>query len=211
MASNINQEGTPPALQTLFLSIASQFPRLVPMTQALDMLSLVAQTVNRNSQNPNFWQDTISAVGLIGPVTHYLISLPRAISVSGQVSQDLVLAELLRLICLNILSRLKGLFSLTTSDEMPLMTRFLGTLPYLTQVQEHDDLVSIRIWMLTTFALLQRGDQDELLIPYIRAMIGLKDLPNAYCVIPLVKELIWFDVLVEAEEVIRLTDKIETA
>lgn len=57
--------------------LPQEYPLLSPVNHALQMLSSLAENVNSNSHDPAFWEQDVTAIKLIVPVTHHLLSLPR--------------------------------------------------------------------------------------------------------------------------------------
>ncbi|KAF4554913.1 Hypothetical protein D9617_3g019820 [Elsinoe fawcettii] len=207
--ANVLEYKAPRCLQSLLLDVLSTFNQLSPICRAMYMLSSVARNINQHSGDAGFWNDAISAVNMLGPVTHYLLSMPRQDWTPGTTSPELAVAELTRLVCLLILSRLKGKFLLNTVDSHGLASAFMARLHELPSIKTSRCLEDLKLWSLITFALLHHGGHDEALIPDIRAAIGSDDIFRATHAMDLVRGLLWVDVLIDAGRVERLMYDIE--
>ncbi|CAG9977263.1 unnamed protein product [Clonostachys byssicola] len=194
-ATDKSPRETPPALRSLILYMSLAFPQLTPISEALCMTSSVARKVNTNSHDSDFWKDAVGAMELLGPVTHHLLSACRIDSVGINASRIQVLGEIVRLVCLMLLSRLKGLFSLNTLDMTPLWTRFMATLSVFVINRDAACLDGLELWALVTSALVQPGQGMEELLPHIEAAMRSKGSTDIHEAIKLTKELIWIDII----------------
>lgn len=186
---------TPPALRSLIFYMNLAFPQLSPISEALCMMYSVAHKVNTNSHNPDFWNDSIGALDLLGPVTHHLLSACRISEVGSDISRIRILGEMVRLVCLMLLSRLKSLFSLNTLDMTPLCTNFTTTLSLFVTNREATYVDNLELWALVTSALVQPSDGMEELLPHIEAITRSKVSTDIHGAVELTKELIWIDAI----------------
>ncbi|KAF5003983.1 hypothetical protein FDECE_9483 [Fusarium decemcellulare] len=200
--ANKSAKETQPALRFLISYMKLASPQLSPILGALCMMSSVAQKVNSNSHNPDFWKDGVSAIHLLGPVTHHLLSACRVFQAGSATSEVLILGEMIRLTCLMLLSRLKGIFSLNTWDMAPLWANFMTTLslPVTDKVTTHVN--DLGLWALVTCALVQPGDDMEELLPHIEAAMRAKGITDMHGAIDLAKSLIWIDAIEGQGEVL---------
>ncbi|RSL85663.1 hypothetical protein CEP52_016076 [Fusarium oligoseptatum] len=200
--ANESAKGTLPALRFLASYMKLAFPQLSPVSEALCMMSSIAQKVNSNSHRPDFWKDSVSAINLLGPVTHHLLSVCRVCQIGGEASEVLILGEMIRLTCLMLLSRLKGLFSLNTLDMVSLWANFMTTLslPVMDRVTTH--LNDLGLWALVTCALIQPGDGMEELLSHIEAAMRAKGIADMHGAIDLARALIWIDAIEGQGEVL---------
>jgi hypothetical protein len=87
----------------------------------------VADFVNDNAHRPQFWkhENDLSAIKLIGPATHFLLSMPSlsAPTLNDSIDSVGLLKEMVRLVLLILLAGLKG-FSLTSDELGPLQEKF---------------------------------------------------------------------------------------
>lgn len=171
------------------------FPQLLSISEALCMMSSVARKINTNSHDSDFWNDGVGAMDLLGPVTHHLLSASRIYSVGSDVSGIQVLGEIVSLVCLTLLSRLKGLFSLNTLDMTPLRTRFMTQLSLFDINRDAANLHGLKLWALLTSALIQPSDGRGELLPYIEAVMRCEGSMDIHGAIDLTKALLWIDVI----------------
>ncbi|KAK7221365.1 hypothetical protein V2G26_009368 [Clonostachys chloroleuca] len=188
-------DNAPPALRSLVFYMKLAFPQLSPISEALCMMSSVARKVNTNSHNSDFWSDGVGAMDLLGPVMHHLLSACRIYSVGSDVSGIQVLGEVVRLVCLMLLSRLKCLFSLNTLDMTPLRTRFMTQLSLFNINRDAAYLHGLKLWALVTSVLIQPSDGMEELLPYIEAVMRCEGSMDIRGAIDLTKALLWIDVI----------------
>ncbi|KAI8713683.1 hypothetical protein NCS52_01213600 [Fusarium sp. LHS14.1] len=122
--------------------------------------------------------------------------------VDGEASEVLILGEMIRLTCLMLLSRLKGLFSLNTLDMVTLWANFMTTLslPVMDTVTTH--LNDLGLWALVTCALIQPGDGMEELLSHIEAAMRAKGIADMRGAIDLARALIWIDAIEGQGEVL---------
>ena len=196
--SDVVDEDLQPAMRTLLLSVRLVFPWLSPIAQALRMMSSVAKTVNANSFNQDFWRDAVGAVVLLGPVTHYLLSLQRPTGPISEASRAVIVSELARLTCLIFLSRLKALFTLNALDIERLSLKILSSAAQSTNDDgENDILTDVKLWAVVSSALLLPCNQARALLPYIRATARAKGISEVSSAVDLAKRLIWIETLEE--------------
>ncbi|KAJ3550113.1 hypothetical protein NM208_g143 [Fusarium decemcellulare] len=207
--ANKSAKETLPALRFLISYMKLASPQLSLISEALCMMSSVAQKVNSNSHSPEFWKDGVSAIHLLGPVTHHLLSACRACQVGSEASEVLILGEMIRLTCLMLLSRLKGMFSLNTLDMATLWANFMTilSLPVMDKVTTH--LNDLGLWALVTCALVQPGDGMEELLSHIDAAMRAKGITDMHGAIDLAKALIWIDAI-EGQGEILLAGKMDS-
>lgn len=162
------------------------------------MMSSVAKTVNANSFNQDFWRDAVGAVVLLGPVTHYLLSLQRPTGPISEASRAVIVSELARLTCLIFLSRLKALFTLNALDIERLSLKILSSAAQSTNDDgENDILTDVKLWAVVSSALLLPCNQARALLPYIRATARAKGISEVSSAVDLAKRLIWIETLEE--------------
>ncbi|KAH7136397.1 hypothetical protein EDB81DRAFT_693487 [Dactylonectria macrodidyma] len=209
-APNMSPEAMPPAMRLLLPRMQLEFPQLSSISEALYMMSSVAQRVNSNSHSLDLWRNEVGAVSLLGPVTHHLLSLPHMSGFRSDAPGAIVVGEMVRLVCLMLLSYLKGLFSLNTLDMVPLCAKFMAAAARPTRDDEVGQLNDLRLWALITSGLLLSNDDTRALLPHIRAamrFLGITDIHHAF---DLAKGLLWLHV-VEGQGEAQLTEVIGTA
>ncbi|KAF4468831.1 hypothetical protein FALBO_4279 [Fusarium albosuccineum] len=200
--ANKSAKETLPALRFLVSYMKLASPQLAPISEALCMMSSVAQKVNSNSHNPDFWKDGVGAINLLGPVTHHLLSVCRVYQVDIEASEVLILGEMIRLTCLMLLSRLKGMFSLNALDMAPLWANFMTKLPLPVTDKVTTHLNDLELWALVTCALVQPGDGMEELLSHIEAAMRTRGITDMHGAIDLAKALIWIDAIEGQGEVL---------
>jgi hypothetical protein len=166
------------------------------MASILALVSSVADTINLNSHSASFWEKDIEAITLLCPCIHTLLSMPRlpiGFLMLPEAS-DLIMGEILRLVCLLLMSNLKGLFGLPSNEQESLWAKLEGLVSQHARVLE-DRHFELKIWAFMTAALLQsRGNRGV----YLRELHQNETSSNHHPpeeIIRLAREMIWINIL----------------
>jgi len=190
-----------PELDILMLNIQGPHPSLLPALRALEMLSAVAAIVNRQGDDPAFWQDDVRAIHILAPLAHYLLSMQRiqpGDSIALQ-SPELVVGEMARLACLMLLSGLKGRYpDFDTTDMTSLWSRLVAISSLNTECSGY--LLDLQLWALITSGLLQEAVQRALLIPTTQRAYRRSGYTHAREVVSMVRHVAWINILEDANE-----------
>ncbi|KAK5994630.1 hypothetical protein PT974_05112 [Cladobotryum mycophilum] len=146
----------PPKLQAMIADLSQASPELASAARALEMVSSVADVVNLKSHSLLFWQSDVDALKLTSPTIHFLLSMPRLPeNISTEASpHNLVAREMVRLVCLMIMSKLKQNFSFFAAEWVGLQEK-LDRLLIQHSALLIDQCRELRIWALVTVALLR--------------------------------------------------------
>ncbi len=180
------------------------------MPKILQMMSSVANTVNRHDSDALFRGVDVEAVNILTPLTHYLLSMPRIPGIHPPEFESdlLVLRELVQLACLMLLSGLKKRFSLNASDMTRLRERLLSLLA--AETEETTGMFNeLRLWALVTSALLQSSQDRAAFVHDIRRLMIELGLRRAYEAINITKVVIWIENL-EAQEEAQLVQEVDS-
>ncbi|KAK2018633.1 hypothetical protein LZ32DRAFT_643727 [Colletotrichum eremochloae] len=176
-------------------------PNSIAMTQtiqALERVLFVANEVNTKGHSPLFWHQDEVGMSLLGPCIHFLLSMPRpSEDLDTTLRLDELITEMVRLISLCLMSRLKAMFSFNAPEQAQLESklsrftfsyaRFLGG-PYR----------DLKVWVLVTASLLQDGGSRDVYLDEIRRDMAVTDETDATVCVQIAKDFIWFEVLGEA-------------
>lgn len=168
---------------------------MVQTVQGLERVSLVAKEVNEKGTSPLFWRQDVDGLNLLGQCIHFLLSMPRlpkALDYSPE--SDELIAEMVRLVSLCVMSRLKAMFSFNAPEQAQLGQRLSAlTTSYTRQIcGRYRDL---KIWVLVTAALLHDGVGRDVYLSEIRYEMDAAGETDAHACVQIAKDFIWFDAL----------------
>lgn len=128
------------------------------MEEAIQFLRSTASTVNSNSHSQMFWQSDIQGIEVIGPCSHFLLSMevlptPTAFEADHDAS---IVMELIRLTGLMFMTSLKERFYFSISEKDSLHEKLVCFLCSNTACL-HTAYPSILEWALVTACLLQQN------------------------------------------------------
>lgn len=202
--SKISLKGMPSRLQELLLRLEQDSSDLASMSQALESVFVVANAVNINGHATLFWHQDIEAMNLLGPCIHFLLSMPRpSDNLDAALEPSRLIMEMVRLVGLCIVSKLKALFTLNTPEQALLESRFAN---FMSSYMEHLDSSyrDLKIWALITACLLQHRGSRVLYLREIRREMAAIGEENATNLVDIAKEIIWIDLWrVSADELTR--------
>ncbi|KAL7931573.1 hypothetical protein V8C35DRAFT_309827 [Trichoderma chlorosporum] len=155
---DISISEAPPRLQAFLLQVGNKPFDIAGAGKALQLLSRIANMVNLNSHSALFWTDDMGAFSLIGPVIHCLLSMPRFSSdfVNLPNADDLIMREMVRLIGLVLMSKLKEMFAFFSIETAVLQEKFAHFVPYTRRLSK--TYLEVKLWALVTAALLDTRD-----------------------------------------------------
>ncbi|KAJ9610418.1 hypothetical protein H2200_005195 [Cladophialophora chaetospira] len=201
-ASCLNDSSLPqgvlsPPLQRLVLRLSHRSYAYAQIATALEASARLADCVNENAHNAEFWKDAATTAKLMTPITHLLLSMPRLSDCNAASSEypGLLHAELSRLAMLMLLARLKQAFSLISEE-----TRALGN-HYSTLIHTapcFDDRFSeLALWAHITVAIVEQAQSRKMHVDAISMMMKTLGIQNSGEAIQRAKRLVWIDVLME--------------
>ncbi|KAJ5098721.1 hypothetical protein N7532_005722 [Penicillium argentinense] len=192
--SNRSSRLPAPRLQALLVQPMS--PTFLPASQALRMVSSIADVININSRCASFWKKDIDAIRMIGPCIHFLLSMPRLPSDFMVMAdpEDLIARELIRLTCLMLMSKLKELFAFPPSEQDSLHARLAG---FVSQnVKTLGKMyIELKVWALVTVALLRYHDGRDVYVQEMKREMSAMDKPSPSEFTEIAKDIIWIDIL----------------
>lgn len=186
----------PHRLRALLVQI-EQMPAYISVVgDALQMVSSIADVVNRGSHSALFWKKDIDAITLLGPCIHFLLSMPRLPNdfATPPQASDLIIREILRLVGLLIMSRLKTMFGLPASEQAALQAK-LGDLVAQHAISLEERHRELETWALVTAALLQNRGERGVYVQEIRRVVSEMVNQSPRDVIELAEEMIWINIL----------------
>lgn len=108
--------------------------------------------------------------------------------------EDLIAREMVRLACLMLMSRLKGLFAFPASERVALQARLAGFVS-----QEAKTLgkryFELKIWALATVALLQHRGGRGVYIREMQREMRTMDNPTSFDAPGIARDIVWIDIL----------------
>lgn len=194
------QRGEPsPSVQALILRLNEASVELGEVGQALERAAYVASFVNKNAHQPQFRKDGASATKLIGPVTHFLLSMPRLpdFTQDGNRYSELLLREMIRLALLILLAGLKRAFSLISDELGQLQERF--SILLLLETNTYPLFPELSLWAIVVVASLNQGPSREFQIAEIRRAMRHMNILTSEAAIEVAKNVIWIEALTISE------------
>lgn len=195
VTTNSTIRGAPPRLQAILLQLQQMPPSISIIADALQQVSEIADIVNLNSHATAFWKKDVDAILLIGPPMHHLLSMPRLPREFATLPDagDLVVRELIRLVCLLIMSALKQKFTFFTVERDTIqakLAQFIASnLQYIGF--EHRE---IKIWALITAALLEERSMRELYLMKLEDE-ALASHTSPQSLVNIARDIIWLGCL----------------
>ncbi|KAM0257272.1 hypothetical protein ACHAQJ_004510 [Trichoderma viride] len=195
VTTNSTIRAAPPRLQAILLQLQQMPPSISIVADALQKVSEIADIVNLNSHYIAFWKKDVDAILLIGPSMHHLLfmpMLPKEFAILPDTG-DLVVRELIRLLCLLLMSVLKQKFTFFTVERGTIqakLTQFIASnLQYIGSKYRE-----IKIWALITAALLEERTMRELyLIKLEDEALASHNSPQS--LVNIAMDIIWLDCL----------------
>ncbi|KAH8799772.1 hypothetical protein F5884DRAFT_116985 [Xylogone sp. PMI_703] len=185
----------PLRLQLLLLQLNNISADTFQASQALQNLSKIADVVNVNSYSDLFWKNEMGAFSLLIPFIHFLLWMPR-LPINFDDSPDtgdLILREMVRLVCLILMSRLKEVFKFFTVEKAELQAKFASLLPLTRNLS--GIYLQVKAWALVTVALLSESDIRELYLGEILSAVPSVTDEGVYALVEEAREFIWIDIL----------------
>ncbi|KAK1570117.1 uncharacterized protein LY79DRAFT_570432 [Colletotrichum navitas] len=191
-------ENLPIRLQELLSRLGPNSIAVTQTIEALERVYFVMNEVNTKGHSPLFWHRDENAISVLGPCIHFLLSMPRLPeNLDATLRLDELGAEMVRLISLCLMSRLKAMFSFNAPEKARLenklsrftvsYTRYLGG-PYR----------DLKVWALVTASLLQNGGGRDVYLDEIRRDMAATGETDATACVRIAKDIIWFEVLGKA-------------
>ncbi|KAK1991590.1 hypothetical protein LX36DRAFT_590173 [Colletotrichum falcatum] len=188
----------PLRLQELLSRLDSDSIAMTHTTRALEKIFFVANEVNTKGQSPLFWRRDEDGMSLLGPCIHFLLSMPRLSEKLGAtVGSDELITEMVRLVGLRLMSRLKAMFSFLAPEQARLESRLSRfTVSYSRYIDgPYRDL---KVWALVTASLLQSGGGRDVYLDEIRRDMAATGETDATACVRIAKDFIWFGILGKA-------------
>ncbi|KPM35708.1 hypothetical protein AK830_g10862 [Neonectria ditissima] len=193
---NTSLRGVPPRLQTLLLQLEQMPCDVSSAGEALRMTSTIADVININSYSTSFWKRDMDAIIMLGPCIHFLLSIPRLSNSldTTNISEDLIAREIVRLVCLVIMSTLKESFAFFASERVALQAKVSRFVPQNAK-RLGEKYFELRIWALVTAALLQQRDERGVYIQELRREMRALGVSTPHELLEIARGIIWIDIL----------------
>lgn len=166
--------------------------------QALERVFLVAKEVNNKGTSPLFWQRGEDGLHLLGPCIHFLLSMARLSENQECILEpDELVMEMVRLVGLCLMSRLKAMFTFNAPEQVQLGAKLAG----FTACYSHyigDPYRDIKIWALVTAALLHDGANRVVYLSALRQEMTMTGGMNAAACVQFAKDFVWFEAFGDA-------------
>lgn len=199
-----------PRLQAVLLQVDTLASSTNIISQALKMTSSVACIVNLNSHSDAFWKRDLEAISLIGPCLHLLLRMPRfwEENQGDEGREFLVVRELVRMVCLLLMTALKELFGMVSGERFSLESKLANFLKdniqYVTNTY-----ADLRTWIAITAAALQQTSAGAADMLRLRSA-GEPTIQPLQDSIAIAREMIWIDI-VESPVVDLWTNHVQSA
>lgn len=195
VTTNSSIRAAPPRLQAILVQLQQMPPDIAIAADTLQKISDVADIVNLNSHSAVFWTKDVESILLIGPPMHHLLSMPRLPEDFDTLPDTggLVVRELIRQVCLLIMSALKQKFTFFTVERGTIQAK-LAQLITSNLYYIGPEYREIKIWALVTAALLEERTMRELYLTKLEDE-ALESHSSPQSLIDIARETIWFDSL----------------
>ena len=158
------------------------------------LLFSVSEQVNLAHRGLDFWRDESTAIKLLAPLSHALLSLPDLTS-SGDSRDVSVLFEITRRTCLVLVGRLKTLYSFHASELAALQTNLVCTLES-SETTWITCLPELALWSLVSVALAMDQSYMAVLSTSIQNAMSTCCIESAAEAIQRAAEVIWIEPVV---------------
>ncbi|KAB5560052.1 hypothetical protein GE09DRAFT_76551 [Coniochaeta sp. 2T2.1] len=192
--------GMSSTLATVLSSLALKGdPRLVQLCRALGQTALVADFINKNAHNPQFWDGGIDTTRLLGPAAHYALSIPRMAAKSWACARAAeVLCEMARLALLIFIARLKSAFSLVRGEMAAFQEKFAGILPLLVP-GAFEICPELVLWSLVVVTGSYTRFRPQSLVTAIKDCMTRLRMGRARDAVEVARSIIWVDSVLASE------------
>lgn len=171
----------------------------------LERMAAVAGFVNEHSsREPGFWksEDDMRPIQFIAPITHALLSMPRAHTFNLNGFQ--AIREMARLAMLILLAGVKARYGLS-APEMGYLQSKLSTLVSVVAKSKMTLLFSVlQLWCLVVAALLSSGPARRTYVQEISSQITRMNIPDGTDAITTARDVIWIEDIASQDTVTSL-------
>ncbi|BCS27832.1 uncharacterized protein APUU_60880S [Aspergillus puulaauensis] len=168
----------------------------------LERMAALAGFVNEHSsREPGFWksEDDMRPLRLLGPVTHDLLSMPRANPCTFNGFQ--VIREMARLVILILLGGVKTKYGMSAPEINTLQTK-LSTLVLVTAKRQMVlPFPLLQLWCLVVAALLASGPARKMYVQEISSHIKGINIPDGTGAVAAARDVIWIEDLASADTI----------
>lgn len=162
----------------------------------LRKVRVLADYINTRYSQPGFWkaEDDMSPLRLIAPITHDLLSMPRANELASVGFENF--REIMRLALLILLCGLKAFYGFSAVEIHTLQNKFIRFVGYTNTIHRSSLFQRLQLWALVTVTMLQdSGPERSLLIGKIYACMGSLNLLDGKSVIESVNDIVCIKIL----------------
>lgn len=187
-------------LQAVLLQLDMGDPETAITSTVLRMVHSLAEVINSRCREFGFWKQDIGALTLIGPCAHFLLSIPRLPDHSdlSPVSEGLIIREMVRLVCLMLISGLRHLFGLPAVERVVLHNRFAKFVVRHGRSVSNDNL-DLKVWAFVTAIFLQKQKSCQIYTELLLANIIPLGLSKP-SLLSIARDTLWIDALATAQD-----------
>lgn len=188
--------------------VSSDFDSLVTILRRVRVL---AEYINNRYSEPGFWkvEDDMSPLQVLAPITHELLSMPRADELASDRFE--IFREIMRLALLILLCGLKAIYGFSAVEMPTLQNKFIRLVEYTKVDHQSFPLQRLQLWAFVTVAILQPEEQGrDLLIREIFACMRSFNLPDGQNGMKSVQSIIWIEIIAK-DKVRRLIHDLDSS
>lgn len=198
-----------PPLQGLVSRLSGVNHGLSEVAEALIQAASMANYLNLRHTEPEFCRGGLGSTKLIGPVAHFVLSMPRLVypyedGCASNLFQASTLQEMVRLTLLMLLAVTKKSIFLICDELNPLMENFTALLPLIRRVEMFPEL---RIWAIAVFGCVSGTEALSLVLAEIRRGMVNLHLEDGEDAISAARAIVWIDVMFEGNPALALIEQ----
>lgn len=168
----------------------------------LERMAALADFVNEHSsREPGFWksEDDMRPLQLLGPVTHSLLSMPRADF--STLDGFHAVAEMARLAMLMLLAGVKTKYGMSAPEINTLQTKLSTLVSDTANRQMVLPFPVLQLWCLVIAALLASGPARETYVQEVSSHIKGIDIEDGTGAVAAARDVIWIEDIASADAV----------
>ena len=168
----------------------------------LGKMAALANFINiHSSREPGFWksEDDMRPLQLLGPVTHELLSMPRADS--STLNDFQVIREMARLAMLILLAGVKTRYEMSAPEMGYLQTKLSTLVSVSFNKQTVLPLPVLQLWCLFVAALLLSGPERRMYVQVISLRMADINIQDGTGAVAAARNIIWIEDLASADAI----------
>ncbi|KAL4913230.1 hypothetical protein BDW62DRAFT_214401 [Aspergillus aurantiobrunneus] len=175
------------------------------LVETLERMAALSDFVNESSCEPGFWktEDDMRPLRILGPVTHALLSIPRADCFS--LNSFAVVREMARLALLIILAGLKASYGFSAIEMAGLQEKLATFFSGAVRNQLVLPFLALQLWSLLSATLLQpNGAARSLYVHEISLRMASMRVPDGASAVAAARDVIWIEDIASEDAVASL-------